>query len=239
MREEPLREAVGAVFATRVAEEAFLPEAMVDPDTQVGADFARASLALAFDRLAAVVGVKEDTVSVAHEASRLAARVRAVRPRLLAQALAGWTVFSAIGDLACEGDAERSVNAYDDWDAAVTVGDLARRAGSGDAHAWRVAELSRALLSVVPGALVAAADEDGLPSAWFESSAVRSATGWNEWQGQVYLSQEAWDEFVDALAEREMLLELSGASAAAAELRRRAAESGYRLRTSEPASSEA
>jgi len=234
MRDEPLREAVAAIFATRVAEEAFLPEASIDPDTEIGADAARAALATAFDRLATVAGVEEDTVSVAYETSRLSSRVRTVRPRLLAQAAAGWAIFSAIGDLACDGDPDRTSAAFDDWDAAVAVGDLARRAGSGDAQAWRAAELARALLGVGPGALLEAADRDGLPLSWFESSAIRSATGWNEWQGRTYLSQEAWAEFVDALAEREMLLGLPSASNAAAELRRRAAEIGYRLESPQP-----
>ena len=229
MRDAPVREAVSAVFATRVAEEAFLPELSADPDTEAGADAARSSLTTAFDRLASVVDADGDTVSFAYDVARLAARVRSVRPRLLAQALAGWTIFSAIGDLACEGDRERVAAAFDEWDGAAAVGDLARRAGTGDAQAWRAAELARALLVLEPGALVEAADEPGLPRAWFESQAVRTATGWNEWQGQTYLSAEAWDEFVDSVAEREMLLELSGASNAASELRRRAAEAGYRL----------
>ena len=34
-------------------------------------------------------------------------------------------------------------------------------------------------------------------------AAVRAASGWNEWQGATYISAEAWDEFVDALAERD------------------------------------
>ena len=53
MRDEPVREAVAAVFATRVAEEAFLPEPASDPDTQAGADAARAALAGAIERLEA------------------------------------------------------------------------------------------------------------------------------------------------------------------------------------------
>ena len=81
--------------------------------------------------------------------------------------------------------------------------------------------------------MVEAADADGLPVAWFESNAVRAATGWNEWEGQTYLSAEAWDEFVDAVAEREMLVDQPGASNAAAELRRRAAEVSYRLDSAE------
>ena len=168
-------------------------------------------------------------ISIAYDTARLAAHVRTVRPRLLAQALAGWAIFDAVGSIACDGRAEQTVAAFDDWDGALAVGDLARRSGSGDAQAWRAAELARALLAIEPGELVKAADAEGLPRAWFELGAVRAATGWNEWQGSTYIAAEAWDEFVDAVAERDMLLDLPGAGNAAAELRRRAAEAGYQL----------
>lgn len=228
MRDEPVREAVRGVFGTRVAEEAFLPDAGED-DTRAGADAARTALANAFDRLATVAGVDEDTVSIAYEAGRLAGKVRGVRPRLLAQALAGWAIFDAVGTVACADDPERTTTAFDEWDGAEAVGDLARRSGTGDAQAWRAAELARALLALEPGALLEAADRDGLPHDWFEIAAIRAATGWNEWEGQTFIAAEAWEEFVDALAEREMLLDLPGASDHSAELRRRAAESGYKL----------
>jgi hypothetical protein len=58
---------------------------------------------------------------------------------------------------------------------------------------------------------------------------VRSATGWNEWQGGIYLRQEAWDEFVDALAARDGVVAAAGADAAARELKRRAAAAAYRI----------
>jgi hypothetical protein len=88
---------------------------------------------------------------------------------------------------------------------------------------------------VPPGALAAAVDHGGLPATWFESAAVRAATGWNEWEGATYLGQEAWDEFVDALAERDMLTGLAAASGSAAELRRRAAAHRYQLGLEEDA----
>ena len=90
-------------------------------------------------------------------------------------------------------------------------------------------------MAIEPGELLKAADADGLPVAWFELPAVRAATGWNEWEGSTYIAAEAWDQFVDAVAEREMLLELSGASDYAAELRRRAAEASYRLDSTDDA----
>ena len=58
---------------------------------------------------------------------------------------------------------------------------------------------------------------------------MRFATGWNEWQGGTYLRQEAWDEFVDALAARDDVVAGTDASAAARELKRRAAATGYRI----------
>jgi hypothetical protein len=228
MRDEPVREAVRAIFSTRVAQEAFLPDPGED-ETTVGADAARSALAASFDRLVSVVDADADTVSIAYDTSRLAAHIRAVRPRLLAQSLAGWALFEAVGTIACDGDHGRTTEAYDDWDGAVFVGDLARRSGSGDALAWRAAELARALLALEPGALLQAADADGLPGAWFEIPAVRAATGWNQWEGETFISAEAWDEFVDALAEREVLLESADASDHAAQLRRRAAEADYKL----------
>jgi hypothetical protein len=96
-------------------------------------------------------------------------------------------------------------------------------------------ELSRGLVAIRPGRLAAAAQEGGLPGDWFESAAVRLATGWNEWQGGTYLRQEAWDEFVDALAARDDVVAGTGASAAARELKRRAAATGYRIERDEDA----
>ena len=169
MRDEPVREAVRAVFATRVAEEAFLPDSGSDHPTQAGADAARTALAAAFERVQSVTRTDEDTVSIAYDTAKLVAVVRGVRPRLLAQALAGWAIFEAIGSIACEGHPDRTVEAFDAWDGAVAVGDLARKSGTGDAQAWRAAELARALLAVAPGDLTKAADADGLPRAWFDS----------------------------------------------------------------------
>jgi hypothetical protein len=58
---------------------------------------------------------------------------------------------------------------------------------------------------------------------------VRDAAGWNRWQEATYLSREAWAELVDALAARDALLGFEDSGAAAIELKRRAAASGYRL----------
>jgi hypothetical protein len=114
-------------------------------------------------------------------------------------------------------------------DAAEAVGDLARRSGSGDAQAWRAVELARALLATAPGALGVAVEDEGLPLDWFGSGAIRAASGWNEWEGTTYLGQDAWDEFVDALSERDHMLDVADVADAAAELKRRAAAAVYVL----------
>ena len=229
MRDEPVREAVGAIFATRVAEEAFLPAAGTDHDTSSGADAARATFTHALERLTSVSGAARDTVSIAYDTVRLAVAVRSIRPHLLAQAVAGWAIFDAVAQVALEGDPVRTTVAFDEWDAAPAVGDLARRSGSTDAQAWRAVELARALLAMPPGALAEAATAEGLPLAWFEENAIRAASGWNRWEDVTYVSREAWDELVDALAERDEILGLPGAQEAAAQLRRRGAAAGYRL----------
>ena len=96
-------------------------------------------------------------------------------------------------------------------------------------HAWRVVELARALLAVEPGELAKAAANEGLVQGWLEVSAVRGAVGWNEWQGATFVSGEAWDEFIDTLAGRDVLLEVEGSKAAGVVLKRRAAAAAYRV----------
>jgi hypothetical protein len=228
IRQEPLREAVTAIYATPLAQDAFLPD-VAPADLEQRASAGRLGLGAALDRLAVASGHDGETVSVANDLVVRIVRIQALRPRLLSQAVAGWAIFAAASDLAPKGDAASAEAAFDDWGAASAVSDLARRSGSSDAQAWRVVELSRALVATRPGRLVAAAEGGGLPGAWFGSPAVRSATGWNEWQGGIYLRQEAWDEFVDALAARDGVVAAAGADAAARELKRRAAAAAYRI----------
>jgi len=245
-REEPVRAAVAAVLATRLAQEALLPvpeglaraltaqapgtlTAPVGDAELADAELADAELAAALADLAAVSGTDGAPPASMATMARLVRLARALRPRLVAQAVAGSLMGTAIGEAACGGDRARSLEAFDSWEAAAAVGDLARRAGSSDAQAWRSVELARALLALPPGALAEAAAATGLPATWFEQPAVRGASGWNEWQGTRYLSQEAWAELLETLAARDTLLGEAAAETAAAELRRRAASSGYRL----------
>jgi hypothetical protein len=152
-----------------------------------------------------------------------------VRPLLFARALAGWALFEAVGRVACGDDPARTEAAFDDWGASAAIGELSRRAGATDSQAWRVVELARALLGIERGALVAAAADPGLPAAWFTSAAVRTASGWNEWQGAAFVRREPWDELVDAVAARDGILGHPDATAAAIELKRRAAAMSYRV----------
>jgi hypothetical protein len=187
------------------------------------------ALATAAGRHAAASG--PPWADAAAHVGRMAVPIGELRPRLISQAVAAWLVSSAIGEVACGGDAEETQRVFDDWEVAAGIDDLARRAGSSDGQAWRAVELARALIAVPPGALVDAVAGDGLPQPWFEHPAVRSATGWNEWQGATYISQEAWHELLEALAARDALAERADTTSASAsvELQRRAKSLGYRL----------
>jgi hypothetical protein len=237
LREEPLRAAVAAVFATRLAREAFLPLPDTLPATGVAPAVAAdlIDLQAALEQVAAAAGADGSAAIVATRSAGLARRVRGLRPRVVAQAVAGAILASAIGEVASGEDRERATSGFDDWEMAAAIDEGARASGSSDAQAWRCVELARALVALPPGALATAAATPGLPEAWFALPAVRAASGWNEWQGTRYLSQEAWSELLEALGARDGSLAEDGAAdqrdaaAAVAELRRRAAAAGYRL----------
>jgi glycosidase len=236
LREEPIRDAVAACFATSTARIAFLPPAEVlaragsaEPPGSTATD-----LAEALARLTEIRQVDADVQDLsAKVASRLAA-ARAIRPRIVAQCVVGALLFEPVTQVACDADIGRALAAFDEWGVAATIGELTRQAGATDAQAWRVVELARALVAIGPGRL-GHAPSDGLPTAWFEVEAVRLATGWNRWQDETYLSREAWGELLDALAARDAVVGIDGAAEAATELKRRAAAADYRLPDPHPA----
>jgi glycosidase len=225
--EEPIRAAVSGVLATRLARDAFAPAAPGVPGHS-SADGAPAEPAdsaefeAACRHLAQAAGAAAPTPALLEEAVGRLRTVRSLRPQLTAHVVAGWTLGDLVGRITAPADPRLRVLLFDEWDVASGVGDLARRAGVSDAHAWRASELARALLVLPPGALEAAVARPGLPMAWFDEPAVRAATGWNEWQGATYLSQEAWSELLDALAARDALPDAGDDGAAAAEPRPRA-----------------
>jgi hypothetical protein len=223
LREAPWREAVAALFDS--AQAAFLPSVPLEREPAP----ALAALMEGLARLAGLAGTDVDVVSIANETSDRAAATSAARPLLFAQALTGWALFDAVGLVACGGDPARNEAAFDDWGASAAIGELSRRAGATDSQAWRVVELARALLRIGRGDLAAAAADPGLPAAWFSSAAVRAASGWNEWQGAAFVGREPWDELVDAVAARDAILREPDATAAAIELKRRAAAMSYRV----------
>jgi hypothetical protein len=235
LREEPWREAVAALFGSPAVELAF-----VSPTTDLAVDMTGTSEAAgtsataggerphALERLAALAGMGGDAAAAREMPGHLS-RARAVRPRLLAQAVAGWAVSDAVGRVACGGDPLRTEAAFDDWGASAAIGELSRRSGATDSQAWRVVELARALVGIERGSLMKVAAGPGLPSAWFSSAGVRTASGWHEWQGVGYVGQEPWDELVDAVAARDLILGEPGGPAAAMKLKRRAAAMGYRV----------
>ena len=214
LREEPLRAAVAAVFATRLARDAFLPL----PDTPPAAT-----------RLAAAVASDRCRVAGGARAGRRGRRHRWAARRAWSPDRQGWHDASAgcvpaswprpwparswpppSGRSPAATTASAPSSAFDDWEMAAAIDEGARGSGSSDAQAWRCVELARALLALPPGALAAAAATPGLPEAWFALPAVRAASGWNEWQGARYLSQEAWSELLEALGARDGLLAEDG-----------------------------
>jgi hypothetical protein len=240
MREEPLRAAVAVVLATSLARQAFVVEpaplrAMTSADRLAEpVPAAEEELREAFEALATAAGRHAAAsgppwADAAAHVGRMAVPIGELRPRLISQAVAGWLVASAIGEVACGGDAEETLRVFDDWEVAAGIDDLSRRAGSSDGQAWRAVELARALLALPSGALADAVAAHGLPQPWFEHAAVRNASGWNEWQGATYISQEAWHELLEALAARDALAGRADAVPASAELQRRAKAVGYRL----------
>jgi glycosidase len=235
LREEPVRAAVALLLTARLTGEAFLPGPVEAARTRAAADqpavsgAPEAEIAAALEELARASEQPSPAPDLVARSTLRLRLVRSLRPRLVAQAVAGWVLGSTVGAVACADDAARSLAAYDDWETAGAVGDLARRAGSSDAHAWRASELARALLAVAEGELEEAVSKEGLPLAWFERPAVRTASGWNEWQAARYISAEAWGELLDALAARDALLGREASGLAAAELKRRAGLAGYRL----------
>ena len=119
--------------------------------------------------------------------------------------------------------------AFDAWDGAAAVVATWPRRAAGTRTAWRVVELARALLACRPARLARPPRTTGLPGAWFEIAACAPPTGWNDGRARVYLA-EAWVELVGCRSPR---VTRSWAwvarESAAAELKRRAAASGYRI----------
>ena len=64
---------------------------------------------------------------------------------------------------------------------------------------------------------------------WLQAPAVRVATGWNHWQGATFVSREAVEEWLDALAARETAAGVTGAFAAAAVIARSLEARGYQV----------
>jgi hypothetical protein len=230
LREEPLRAAVAEVFASPAAEVAFRP--LRAPALRGVTAEGHTDLADALEELARVTASGVPARPVAEAAEVLLDRLTALEPRRMAAAVGGWALAWGVGEVACGGDGERTLRAFDAWDGAAGLGARLRGLGFGDADAWRAVELTRALLAIPRGALRAAAASEGSPDDWFEHEPVRAAAGWNEWQGQRYLTREAWAELLDALAVRDghpTQVEAARARADARELKRRLARADYRL----------
>ena len=218
LQQEPMREAVGALFSDPVVSAAFLARSV--PATR--ADTAAISAKLEQIRGLSGANAHEWTASLLVE--RLA-EARDLRPSLIGDAIAAWLLYAALDD-----GMDGTHDVWHEWDLAAQVGAAARRAGSSDEHAWRTGELAAALVAIEPGALDVAAAGDTLPASWFDDAAVRAASGWNGTSAEAWVVREAWHELVEALAQRDALLDAGADRASAPSLRQRAAASGYRVK---------
>ncbi len=133
----------------------------------------------------------------------------------------------------------------DDWDLGSTVAEMFKEIGGGDPEAWRRVDAVRAMIALPRWTLGSAPVRDqarATVDAWLANNAARRAIGINLWQDVLWFRGEAYSEFVDQAAALEWFraapelrtgkervekwLELS---ALVAELRRLAANSGYRV----------
>jgi glycosidase len=233
--DEPVRDAVGALFRDRLVAAAIAP-AWAPPEASgaTAADEAPpdGDLQAALERLATALGSPTSPASVAVSLHGALGRLRSGRRGLIPAAVAGWLVADAIGAVAVDSDAARTIEAFDAWDVGAALGASARSLGHADAVAWRIVELARALLAIDPGDLVEAADDPAIVAGWLEDPGVRAAAGWNEWQGRRYVRRESWDELLDTMVARDRLLVTTsdeGIRAAARRLEGRLAAAGYEV----------
>ena len=106
-------------------------------------------------------------------------------------------------------------------------------AGYTDAATWRVRRAgSRRCWRSRPAISLPRATRTRSSSRGSSSTAVRAASGWNEWQGRRYVSREAWEELLDAVVARDRLLAVAPDAvirAAARRLEGRMAAAGYEV----------
>jgi glycosidase len=143
--------------------------------------------------------------------------------------ITAWAVAGCLGDLVRASTAEASVGVFDAWAAGAAVAHSARELELEEPVAERVARTVRALLAVPTGATARLADDPTALDGWLAIPAVAAATGWNEWQGEAYVAQEPFTEWLTALGARDAILGVASAPALTAAGIERAAADAYRV----------
>ncbi|MBX3028557.1 MAG: alpha-amylase [Chloroflexi bacterium] len=144
--------------------------------------------------------------------------------------LVGWSVAAGLGDLVQASTPEASVGVFDAWGAGGAIARTARELGLDGEVADRVALIVRALVASPAGTsarLDASSDE---LAAWLEIPAVAVASGRNEWQGEVYVVQEALAPLLEALAARDAVLRAGSTFEDVARILDRVRDDGFRIR---------
>lgn len=158
--------------------------------------------------------------------------------RLRWASITWWAVAACLGDLVRASTPVAVTGVFDAWAAAGAIARSAGELGIDGPGVERVARIVRGLLAVPVGATErlkeSDSDTDLALAEWLAIPAVAAATGRNEWQGEVYIGQEPFDEWLTALAVRDTTAGTAGAPAAAARLATRVAAAGFRVPTPEP-----
>ncbi len=144
-----------------------------------------------------------------------------------------WAVAACLGDLVRASSPGAATGVFDAWGAAGAVARSAAAIGIDEPGVERVTRIVRALLAVPVGASERlASDEKAADRAlaeWLAIPAVAAATGRNEWQGEAYVAQEHFEEWITALAVRDASSGTAGAPALAARVVGRVAAAGFRV----------
>jgi hypothetical protein len=147
--------------------------------------------------------------------------------------LVGWLLSDAVLRLASASPAEQA-RAFDGWAVDRALGDAVRALGLDDPTGWRIVELVRAMVALGSADSERPAADEDMPRHWFEEAAVRSAAGWNAYQGASFVTREAYAELLEAVAARDALLAKTRSFATARSRAAAAARAGYQLSAAPP-----
>ncbi len=255
---EPARMAVDSLFQTSVVRDvAGAGLAPTDASATRLVDSAVASLSQPLEAIARAIGatsgrgVSVDTVrsAVAGRLEDLVSGVRAGRaatrptPGTADSAhlaswvgsdrgrwatLVSWALGTCLGDLVGASTPGAVVGVFDAWAAGPAISRVVTELGMPPEDASRVAVAVRGLLAVPVGAS-AVGDQVATLAAWLQAPAVRAAVGWNEWQSAEFVVQEAFEDWLAALAARDTAAAASGSFDRVASLTALVAANDFRV----------